>query len=249
MTAQASSFRIRQRLATEWSRIQVDLARLGNVSISPADDTRILKLSPDARAEEIAIDFGPVVFNVPERGTHLTNRLFIYIDGTYRFRRSAWEGEGEIETIGVQSKAAYFRLDSAGTLCLVHGVHFDHDPIGVGHPIFHMQHRGNFDTCGVFVRTECKIGGKVTSEISKTLRNVRSASAQLDAFSVILQVAADHLLPQSPTPDQRHAFNAMLSRGMLCCKYCCAGEPQRAPESAPTGPFRCFRARHWYRRI
>lgn len=248
MGTQASAIRIRHRLAAEWGRIRVDLTRLGSVSISPTDDTKVLKLSPSALHHEIAIDFGPVVFRVPERGEHLANRLYVFLDGQYRFQRSAWEERGEIETIGVQSRAAYFRSDSTGNLSLVHGVHFDHDPIGVGHPIFHMQHRGNFDLCGSFILAELKIGGKVTSDIPRILRNVRSASAQLDAFSVILQVAADHLLPREPSHDQRHSFNALLSRDVLCGKYCCAGK-QQAPEVAPTGPFRCFRARHWYRRI
>jgi hypothetical protein len=241
---------IRSKILSEWRFTQTQLRRLnGAVVLRPRDDQQIIQ--PGNRTTEgvISIEVGPVVLNVPERGDHHKPRLFVYVKGFLEFSRNAWTQDKKLVTTNTQTEAAYFRADSDGNLLLVYGAHYDYARGQHGHPAFHLQLRGSLEAYAKVVQSEFRLNGNVEDGIASMLRNVRAASAQIDAFSCVLQVAADHLLPPVVTPDQRDAFNALQGRAELCSPYCQAGGPPPLPSSEPNASFRCFRARHWYARI
>lgn len=241
---------IRSKLLTEWRFTKTQLRRInGVVVVRPTDDQRIVQVGNRTTETAISIEVGPLVLNVPERGDHHRPRLFVYVKGFLEFSRDAWVQTQSLVTTHTQTEAAYFRADSGGNLVLVYGAHYDYEKRKHGHPVFHLQLRGSLEEYGNLIQSEFSLKGTVEDGIAKMLRNVRAASAQIDAFSCLLQVAADHLLPAAVTPDQREAFNALQGRADLCSPYCQRGKPQALPSTEPHSEFRCFRVRHWYPRI
>jgi hypothetical protein len=235
---------VRQRLVAEWTAALTELERLGPVVARPTDSYKLIRIGPGTSDASIEILLGPLVLHVPERGGHKAQRLFIYLEGAFVFDRVEWTSAKALVTTRVSAEAAYFRLDGAGDLVLVHGAHYDHEPSRSGHPVFHAQLRGSLHQYGAFVRTEFSLTGQIHDGLSVMLRNVRAASAQLDIFSLLLQVAADQLLRETPSAEQRIAFNRLRGRALLCGPQC--APTAAVPSSRPTTEYRCYRARHWY---
>jgi hypothetical protein len=73
------------------------------------------------------------------------------------------------------------------------------------------------------------------------LSTVRLPTAQLGVFSVLLQVFADHLLPDKSAKEVKAAFNSLLDR---------AATPQDAGHRTPRFKTEdvavCMSSRHWY---
>ncbi|HKO20533.1 MAG TPA: hypothetical protein VJU82_16785 [Acidobacteriaceae bacterium] len=233
------------------------MRRIGGIEIRPADLGSAIRPGDGTTATEIALDVGPIFINVTERGAQGVKSIFIHLLGSFTFDRTAWEANRVLDTLGLQTEAAYFRR-SMGQLRLAYGAHYDHIPASVtgpkatGHPVFHVQARGELDAYGAAIAKEYRLQEQVGGGLEGMLRNVRSASAQLDVFSVLLQIAADHLLPQHPTKEQKSAFNALRSMSALCGPLCTgsgAASEQAPPSTKPVSPIRCFRARHWYREL
>jgi hypothetical protein len=73
------------------------------------------------------------------------------------------------------------------------------------------------------------------------LRNVRVPTAQMDVFSLFVELCADHLLYEQSGPEEREAFNSLLHRSAFC-----RGAALRLPQLATEEARACYRARHWY---
>ena len=251
MTA-AADIEVRNRLIAEWKWTKTQLERVNSVVLRPSNAYDVVHLSKRANDRIIAVNLGPLVLNVPERGNRQAAHLYIYVSGSFEFSRALWLRDGTLDTTHVQTEAAYFRGEHRKDLLLVHGAHYDYTPGQRGHPVFHMQLRGALLDYASVVRACFGLTGEVSDGIPRMLRNVRAASAQIDVFSFLVQIAADHLLPQSANVDQRDAFNSLRARADLCGPYCREGEAgssQPLPASDPTRGYRCFRARHWYAQI
>jgi hypothetical protein len=239
----------RVKLENEWRWTKTELARIANLSIRPADPKEIVRVSDRTSPSIVAIQVGPVALKVPERGFHRENRLYVYVVGSFGFARHTWEEHRLLETVGVSAETAYFRSGEGGKLKLVHGAHFDHEPAKQGHPVFHMQLRGSLQEYGTFIQQQFGLEGTVDDGLVDLLRTVRIASAQLDVFSLLLQIAADQLLPPAANPVQRMAFNQIRNRNSLCgarCKDAELAAKQALPATSPLAAYACFRARHWY---
>jgi hypothetical protein len=240
----------RAALQKEWLFTKTQLHRLNSVMVlRPTENQGIIRPGDRTTENVISLEVGPILLNVPERGVHHKARIFIFLKGYFEFSREAWINDKIFLTTSTQTEVAYFRADDDGNLQLVYGAHYDYTRGHHGHPAFHLQLRGALEEYGAMIKSAYSLSGVVTDGIFPVLRNVRTASAQLDVFSCVLQIAADHLLPLSVTPGQREAFNALQGRGELCSPFCRAGGPQPLPSTEPVAPFRCFRARHWYSRI
>jgi hypothetical protein len=117
------------------------------------------------------------------------------------------------------------------------------DKTQYGHPVFHAQvcSQEALKTviCDQFhepfhAGTDCTKG---------LLRNVRTPTAQMDAFSVITQISADHLLTDASNNEVRNAFARL--RG--ACDFF-AGAAERLPYLSSDTAARCYRSTHWYER-
>jgi hypothetical protein len=238
---------IRGKLLSEWSRTKTNLQQLNSTfNYRPRDDEAIVRQGDRSSAESVSLDVGPLAFNVPERGDSSIGRLFIYLDGSLEFSRKTWIDSGRLEITSTTAEAAYFAVRK-GELVLVYGGHYDYALGQQGHPAFHHQLRNNLFEGGEFIKQQFNLSYQIKDGLEGVLRNVRVPSAQMDAFSCMLKIAADHLLPQGPSPHQRDAFNALRGSSTLCGISCNAQSP---PSLLPhVLPYSCYRARHWYGRI
>lgn len=242
-----ADYGVRTKLLHEWRSTKFLLARLSSIiDVRPRDDQLIVRNGVRRTPGHISVDIGPLLLNVPERGNHRAAPIFVYLKGSICFSRDCWIRDRTLLTTHMQTEAAYFRKISTGELMLVHGAHHDYAPGQRGHPSFHMQLRGSLREYALEVQSEFGLSGELIDGIPNALRCVRSPTAQLDAFSCVLQIAADHLLPPVASDDQRHAFNGLRQSAVLCGPFCHDGDPQPTPSVEPQESYRCFRARHWY---
>ena len=83
--------------------------------------------------------------------------------------------------------------------------------------------------------------GQPSNAIDGILRTVRVPTAQMDVFSVVLQVCADHLIMQGSAPEVADAFKKIVE----ACGFF-GGAGYRVTELSNEGAAACYRSMHWY---
>jgi hypothetical protein len=235
-----------QTLVQQWGEVTAALAKMGrSVSVRPDDGWRIFKPVDGSPGE---FEIGPVVFNLPEvtraRGPRNLRRevaldLFIVVHGTIVLRPDENSARGLL-TEKFMTRVAYFRRQAAG-LSHVYGTHCDFSLNEVGHPVFHSQLR-SYCEYSKYVREQFEVAGTDDEDcVRGLLQNVRVPTAQLDVFSVFLQICADHLLGQSSGEEEKRAFDILKSKGGFL-----RGAAAQAPHLMSEAATSCYRATHWY---
>lgn len=234
---------IQRRLIQEWDEFRATLQRIrGAVDVRPDDGWRIFTPRPGGTAEEfIEYNVNPVAFSVPERGDHTQNTMFVVVEGRIALRREAFVQAKRLQTHSFATHAGYFRKTTAG-LSHVYGAHFDFSLAQSGHPLFHSQMK-SFANLATHVQEHYDVEGPITDCVREVLRNVRVPTAQMDFFSFLLQVTADHLLRTHPTQEERDAFNSLVSSAFL------QGAAFQVNRLATEAARSCYRARHWYAEV
>ena len=231
---------ILQRLVQQWSEVSTALARMTNAAtVDPEDGWAIFRALPSADHNVVKFEVLPVVFNIPERAYHVNSDLFVVVQGQLSVRRDRYVKDEVLATDNFSTRAAYFRLTADGPVH-VYGAHYDFALDELGHPIFHSQMR-SFAEMWTSVGQRYSIEGPAKDYVSGILQNVRLPSAQMDVFSLVLQICADHLLFANSGPDERAAFNALLEKSTFL-----KGAGFQAPRMTTEAAFSCYRSRHWY---
>lgn len=229
-----------QRLVDEWGEVKTALGRLNSTAtVRPENGWNVFRAVPGTAGEVVGFDFGPVVFNVPERATDVSANLFVAVAGRLAFRRSEFNTEKVLVTDSFTTKAAYFRKknDNADH---IYGVHYDFALDELGHPVFHCQMR-NYPEMWASVNKHYGIDGHVTDCLNGILKTVRVPTAQMDVFSFFLQLCADHLLFRNSGRDERVAFNSLVEKSSFI-----RGAGYRAARLTSGAAGSCYRACHWY---
>jgi hypothetical protein len=208
-------------------------------TVDPEDGWAIFQSLPSADQNAVKFEISPVIFNVPERAYHVTSDLFVVVEGQLAVRRDRYVNDGLLATDSFSTRAAYFRLTVDGPVH-VYGAHYDFALDELGHPIFHSQMR-SFAELWASVEERYGIGGPVKDHVSGILQNVRLPSAQMDVFSLVLQICADHLLLADSSPDERTAFNELLEKSTFL-----KGAGFQAIRMTTEAASSCYRSRHWY---
>lgn len=232
---------ILQQLVNQWSEVKATLQKLSNVAeVRPDDGYQVFRADLQASADVVAFDLQPVVFNLPERASNYTqSNLFIVVVGRLALKRQAFIDDRRLLTHGFGTHAAYFRR-SQGQLFHVYGVHHDFSLDELGHPAFHSQMH-SFSNLACHITAQYEINDPVVDRIEHVLRTVRMPSAQMDIFSLFLQICADHLLFERSGPEEKLAFNALLEKGTFL-----QGAGARFPRLGTDAARACYRAQHWY---
>jgi hypothetical protein len=234
------SSRILQRLVDQWDEVNTALGRLSPAAtVRPSNGWNVFQPLPGPPGNVIEFSFGPAVFNVPERATHVSADLFVVVDGRFGFRRDIFSADDILATDKFSTRAAYFRLKAQGAEH-IYGAHYDFALDELGHPLFHAQMR-SFVEMWSAVNEQYSIGGVATDRVNGILQTVRMPTAQMDVFSFFLQLCADHLLFQNSGPDERAAFNSLLEKSAFI-----RGAGYQAARLATEAARSCYRARHWY---
>src|SRR5258708_31910595 len=185
-------FWLLQRLATQWDGLVRNLQVLNpRVVVVPDSGYEVFKVSGQHPLQgSTRIDMNPLALQVPERGNDPEHNIFIAVSGFLYFDTEAFQDK-RLVVNKFGTRVAYFgkvqdRFDH------VFGAHFDYSENELGHPLFHGQIRNLEDMFNV-ISSQLDVDGEVQNGLVKVLSTVRVPTAQLDVFSLLLQVFADHL--------------------------------------------------------
>jgi hypothetical protein len=230
-----------KRLAERWGELTSALTQLHvGTSVKPNDPWTVLRVAEEQKDPAvIKVELMPVVFNLPERANHFDVNLYVVVEGWLELRRDLFESGGQCVTHRFATHAAYFRR-KAEVLEHVYGAHYDFALDELGHPIFHAQMK-SFAELGVHVRNHYEIDAESEDRIAGVLKTVRLPSAQMDVFSFLLQLCADHLLFKDSGREEKDGFNALLDKsGFL------RGAGYQAERLRSQTAISCYRSFHWY---
>jgi hypothetical protein len=229
---------ILQRISTQWNDISATLQRLkAGVSLRPTD-VRVVFRPADSTDELVQFDVDPVVLNLTERWNHTNPDLFVVFRGQVGFDRPAFTQRDQLVIRHFATEVAYFRRH-ANELRHVFGAHYDLAMNEVGHPAFHGQFK-SFSQFAEFVKRQYGVDKQVDDCVKGLLKNVRVPTAQMDVFSLILQLCADHLLSAKSSQAEKAAFSQMLTNGSF------VGTADKIQRLSAPAAASCYRARHWY---
>jgi hypothetical protein len=230
------------QVAAAWDQVTVSMQKMyqsSNVRPSGAHD--IFTLDETAPDEEVKFNIGPIVFNIPER-VGRGHTLYIVVKGWLSF------GDGDVDlatqplkTKSFGTEVGYFRLKD-GFLEHVYGVHYDLDEVLPGHPVFHAQLSSRIDLAET-VNKLFRVKGELKDFFTPKLRNIRIPTAQMDVFSTVLQICADHLIYNGADPTVHKAFSDMRATNSFF-----VGAAYRMDYLSLPPANVCYRSAHWYAR-
>lgn len=236
-----------QMLVQKWTALIAAIGKLNSgVTVRPVDGWTNFKPVVGGTGE---FELKPVVFKLPERVrpsvrssllSQVTLNLYVVVDGTISVRRD--DGDHKVlVTQGFKTQVAYFR-ESRGKLSHVYGAHCDFALNEIGHPVFHSQLR-SFAEHSRHVRENYNGVGvnEAKDLVNGLLQNVRIPTAQMDVFSVFLQLCADHLVGKSSGEQERQVFDELVKENRFL-----RGAASQVPQMASPVAASCYRANHWY---
>ena len=223
-------------LVEQWNAIHTQLGRLSLPAARPNDAYRIFSLIEDQKVEgQVGFEINPVTFHVPERANQTAN-LYIVARGRIYLDIAELEHQ-KVKTVQFGTEVGYFRKKDK-TLEHVFGAHYDLAASEIGHPLFHAQMR-SYSERGAVAAEEFQLDCTPSDLVKGVLRTIRLPIAQMDFFSLVLQITADHLMSRDSGEEEKQAFAQMrrLNQTMQ-------GAGHLWPSLASAPP--CMRSFHWY---
>lgn len=140
------------------------------------------------------------------------------------------------------TEVAHFR-SKRGALEHVYGVHYDLDENAAAHPVFHAQMSPKMSLVSSVNDHFNRNFQDVVDLVGRMLGNVRTPSAQMDVFAVMLQICANHLIHSGSPPNVIEAFN----KTRTACEFF-IGFAYRMSTLNQLPATQCYRSTHWYPR-
>ncbi|MGD9920592.1 MAG: hypothetical protein AB7V13_03970 [Pseudorhodoplanes sp.] len=234
------AYHVQKEVISAWERLRVSMQKMyQSTDVRPGAGHDIFKLNARAPDDEVKLDIGPIVFNVPERAGRGHN-LYVVVRGWLSF------GDGNLRELPLKTRAfftevAYFRL-KGNVLQHVYGVHYDLDEKLPGHPVFHGQLSSRMDLAPS-VRDHYRVEDQPQEMFTPLLRNIRIPTAQMDVFSTVVQICADHLVFEGADQNVHEAFAEARSINSFF-----QGAAHRMPFLNEMPAIACYRSIHWYTR-
>lgn len=239
MSVNKDAHRVMQKVNDAWQAAIYGLQQMSQASsVLPQSGYEAFRLDANAPDDEVKFNFGPIVFNVPERPNRRSPDLFVVVQGWLTLEGPDFKAL-PLKTKNFGTEVGYFR-QKGRSLEHVYGAHFDMDEVRPGHPIFHVQF-GSQQAFVAAVHALFKRDEAVVDRVGAVLGTVRTPSAQMDVFSVVAQICADHLMWQDSSKDVKDAF-AKLRQS---CDFL-VGAAHRLPFLSGAHAAGCYRASHWY---
>ena len=222
---------VRKRLNTKWIAIRGIIERMNpSVDVEPSTGDELFTVRTN---EHIRVDVRPIRFYFPERAKRATPNLHVIIAGWIEFDGTV----DELRTTEFGTRVAYVRAKGS-RFEHVYGTHYDQSKDDLGHPVFHAQIRSMRDlTTGI---PGCE-DGTLDDKVAPILSNVRTPTPQMDVFSAVEQVCADHLLWEESRDEVLCAFTELRKQ---CAFFDGSGHlmDRFVPNMAD-----CCRSTHWYK--
>lgn len=181
------------------------------------------------------------MFHVPERANGGESNLYVAVLGWISFG-APLASDPRRTTLQFGTQVGYFRV-KGGQLVHIYGVHYDMDETLPGHPVFHAQMSSQVEL-GTDVSRLFNLQLDTGDDLPGVLlRNVRTPTAQMDVFSVITQIGADHLVSEASGPEVHAAFARLRD----ACDFF-MGAAGRLAYLSSLPATHCYRSTHWYAR-
>lgn len=232
---------VRNELHTAWTGIRAAVEQMYPSSqMRPANATDIFRSVNDPSGQP-RFEAGPVVFCVPERANSPVANLYVVLSGWISFSPPR-DTDPRRTTLSFSTSVGYFRAKGA-EIVHVYGVHYDMDERLPGHPVFHAQISSQAELASAITDQFRGITEQGNDSAAGLLKTVRTPTAQMDLFSVITQIGADHLVSEKSPPEVLSAFGKLRA---ACDFFVGAGGhiDYLNCESAAM----CYRSTHWYER-
>ena len=230
---------VRRRASDAWQATVHGLQQMSQASsVRPQSGFEVFTLDVSVPDDQVKLDFGPIVFNVPERPNKGSANLYVVAKGWLTLEGPNFK-ELPLRTKNFGTEVGYFR-QKGQSLEHVYGAHFDMDESRPGHPIFHVQFGSQHESVAA-VREFFKCNGEVVDRVGGVLGNVRTPTAQMDIFAVVAQVCADHLIWQDSGKDVKDAFAKLRKSSNFF-----VGAAHRLSFLNQAVASGCYRSFHWY---
>lgn len=208
--------------------------------IRPSGFHDVFAIDNKATADCIRFHVKPVIFKVPERADRPDANLYIVVSGSLTFESSNLRSSRPLRTRGFATRIGYFR-SKPSELQHVYGAHYDIEENQQGHPVFHGQIAPQMEFWAN-VADEFRVhNGSPADLVSGILRNVRVPTAQMDVFSVFIQICADHLIFAKSNDEIRTTFSNLKNS----CNFF-TGVAHRLGYLNNDNASNCYRSLHWY---
>ena len=220
-------------------------ARMQTISsislLRPAEPEDVFRFTHDKNYGKIIATVRPVTFNVPYRANATTAKIFVSIDGWIEF--SDANASGPLKSLRFESNVGYFRDGGVNTLQYLCGIHYDYDSYNaIGHPIYHCQFGPQVKFFGEVNACFYRNFSEPSDDLTAIPRQIRIPTAQMDPFSVFLQVCSDHLINEGSDANKLVAYASLLK---TCGFFTCSSGGITQLGAVRTGP--SLRSHHWYR--
>jgi hypothetical protein len=232
---------IHQALVTQWESVYECAEDLDNgVMVKPKDGWTVLAPVYNADPAEASFEITPVLFVVPEVKGEPNSDLYVVLKGLITMDANAFTPNGELKMIHFGSRVAYFRQTAEGFEHLF-GAHYDVSLDEVGHPAFHMQIDSYAELLGI-ISAEFGSEQTLTADHMKGVpKRIRIPSAQLDTFTVAIQIIADHLIDTTSSQTDLSKFNSLIAKARKL-----QGVGRLIPRLHTPSVYECYRGIHWY---
>lgn len=242
---QTGEIRAQKKLVEQWRNARAQLERLQMFEVRPDDDHSRFRLDSTSRGTPvIRFEVEPTTFLVPERASDLRSspNLYITVRGRISLNRDAIAKQ-EIKTESFATEVAYFRHKGTNQVGRnvfdhIYAAHFDHAVDEIGHPVFHAQMQSYPERIDELQRNYAVEGDIDNNYLKGILRTVRIPTAQMDFFSFVVQVCADHLIHKDSSPEDIQVFEELRD-----CTRPIIGVSHLLPELTKAS---CTRGVHWY---
>lgn len=229
----------RRHIGDIWTRVHASMKKLQRpVDIRPNKAVDIFKQTA-APAGRSCFDVKPVVFKLPEKPSHSDQGLFVVVSGSLEFEPPVTGAK--LRTKHCSTQIAYFKAKRE-VLDHVCGIHYDLDDQLIAHPVFHAQL-----TCLGAMRADVENAYHLhyepgTDFMKGVIPNVRIPTAQMDFFSVALQLCADHLVNSESDAGSKNSFQALRTYLADSIAGACGSHAGLVAASRAE----CYRAPYWY---
>lgn len=231
--------RVLLQINDAWQAAIYCLNQMSQTSVVlPQSAYEAFRIDTTAPDDEVKIDFGPIVFNVPERPNRRAPDLYVVAQGWLTLEGPNFK-QLPLRTKTFGTEVGYFRQKDQA-LEHVYGAHYDMDEKKPGHPVFHAQ-LGSKCMFGIAVRDLFKRDEDIVDRLGVIIGTVRLPSAQMDIFSVVAQICADHLIGPNPSDELKKAFARLRNS----CDFLLGAGHRLSFLSNPHAAG-CYRASHWY---
>lgn len=229
---------LQKNFTLAWGELGAALAKMGaDCEVKPSDHNAAFEIDENDGAS-IKVDIRPVVFRLPEKAQSPGSKIFVTVKGKIHFTIDA--GRDEPMAYYFATTVGYFRR-RGNLVDHILGIHYDYDDRRAGHPVFHAQ----LKSCAVHreiinqhYREDFGLG---TDHMSGAAEKVRLPTAHMDAFSVFVQLLADHLINENSPAPTLATFEQAREKLMFF-----KSDPDRSKRLDVVFKEKCFRGPRWY---